>query len=303
MLSDYLVEFSVVAQQGNISRAAERLNVSQSTLTRHLTILESTLGARLMERSPAGVRLTEDGRFVYEIALQMVSLGDGLVQNLRDWRHGTGGQFSHLIVGGLSGLKATLKAFDTACARLSNHGYDVSLQYLPPYTPLSVEAALGRHEIDVVLTFAALAQQLEGIPGLHQERLLDVPAVAIMERTHPLAGAASLSQRDLKDATFARIVGMKDNAGTAWDEFVRQCEARGFSPLYRTLSYQNMPLHEQSYPESIIVQVDDSLCARFAYEQGYVVMPVVDMSFQVVAIIRDDDQAAVRLLEESKSLL
>jgi DNA-binding transcriptional LysR family regulator len=302
MLSDYLVEFSVVVQQGTIAKAAERLNLSQSTLTRHLATLESTLDAKLMDRSTTGVRLTEDGRFVYDAALQIVSLGEGLVQRLNDWENEVSGKSSHLIIGGLSGLKSISKAFETACVHLSTKGYDVSLQYLPPRTPLSVKKSLDGQEMDVLLTFPALAQRLENVPGLRQEKLFDIPVVAIMKGTHPLAKAATLTQHDLKDATFARIAGMSGNMDVVWDEFVRKCEAKGFSPLYHMVSYGSAASGGQSDAESIVIQVDESLYTRQAHEQRRIVMPVADLFFQVVAITLDDNQSAIRFLDEARRL-
>src|SRR5919201_5520812 len=53
--------FSAVAAEGNLTRAAERLSVSQPALTKQIKQLESQLGVQLFTRSRAGMTLTAAG--------------------------------------------------------------------------------------------------------------------------------------------------------------------------------------------------------------------------------------------------
>src|ERR1700759_4324166 len=48
-------------EEGSVRRAATRLNVSQSALSRQMQLLESDLGGRLLERSSTGIRPTQGG--------------------------------------------------------------------------------------------------------------------------------------------------------------------------------------------------------------------------------------------------
>ncbi|MFZ0395081.1 MAG: LysR family transcriptional regulator [Terracidiphilus sp.] len=61
-----------VAQELNFSRAAERLHIDQSTVTKRINALESQLGFKLFERSHQSVELTEPGRRFVEEALEAV---------------------------------------------------------------------------------------------------------------------------------------------------------------------------------------------------------------------------------------
>jgi len=54
--------FVEVARERSIRRAAEKLNLSASALSRQMQILEQTFGARLLVRNPQGVQLTEQGQ-------------------------------------------------------------------------------------------------------------------------------------------------------------------------------------------------------------------------------------------------
>jgi DNA-binding transcriptional LysR family regulator len=53
--------FLAVAREGSTIAAADGLKVNQSTVQRRLAALEEQLGRKLVERSPAGYRLTETG--------------------------------------------------------------------------------------------------------------------------------------------------------------------------------------------------------------------------------------------------
>src|SRR5437764_8083327 len=54
--------FMTIAEEGSITRAAERLFVSQPSLSQQVLALEQELGGELLERLPRGVRLTAAGQ-------------------------------------------------------------------------------------------------------------------------------------------------------------------------------------------------------------------------------------------------
>jgi LysR family glycine cleavage system transcriptional activator len=57
-----LIAFESAARTGNFARAAEELNLTQSTVSHRVRMLESHLGYPLFERLPRGLRLTESGK-------------------------------------------------------------------------------------------------------------------------------------------------------------------------------------------------------------------------------------------------
>jgi DNA-binding transcriptional LysR family regulator len=63
--------FLTVLEEGNLHRAAARLHVSPSALSRHMQALEHELGGRLLERMATGVRPTAGG---LELARSMGAL-------------------------------------------------------------------------------------------------------------------------------------------------------------------------------------------------------------------------------------
>lgn len=83
---DQIRYFVTVAEEGNITRAARRLHISQPPLTRQIRALEAELGAPLLDRHPKGVSLLPTGQaFLHKAreVLRAVDAATASVSNLR----------------------------------------------------------------------------------------------------------------------------------------------------------------------------------------------------------------------------
>lgn len=76
--------FIAVAEEKNISRAAERLHISQPPLTRHIHALEEELGTQLFLRTTWGVKLTPAGQALQEHALKIKTLVEQTREHTRN---------------------------------------------------------------------------------------------------------------------------------------------------------------------------------------------------------------------------
>ncbi|HWB76780.1 MAG TPA: LysR family transcriptional regulator, partial [Nannocystaceae bacterium] len=65
--------FLAIHRAGSLSGAAGPLQVTQPTCGRRLAALEDSLGMRLFDRTPEGLRVTEDGAALLDAALAMES--------------------------------------------------------------------------------------------------------------------------------------------------------------------------------------------------------------------------------------
>ncbi|MFD1454282.1 LysR family transcriptional regulator [Levilactobacillus lanxiensis] len=74
--------FLMVVQEKNISKASERLHVSQPTVSRQIKDLEDELGTTLFERGSRTIQLTSDGEYFANQARQILSLTDKTVANI-----------------------------------------------------------------------------------------------------------------------------------------------------------------------------------------------------------------------------
>jgi LysR family transcriptional activator of nhaA len=147
----HLHYFWVVATEGSIARAADKLFITPQTISGQLAMLEERIGQPLFDRVGRRLRLTETGRLVLRYADDIFELGKELTDVLRGAPLvGT----SEFIVSAASALPKTIVYKILEPALLLSQ--DVSL--LCKEGP--VEAILGElavHEVDMVLTDTPLS--------------------------------------------------------------------------------------------------------------------------------------------------
>src|SRR4029077_5620741 len=90
----HLRYFVAVAEEGHITRAAERLGMQQPPLSKQIRALERELNVQLLRRTPRGVELTDAGQTFLNNAHAMLSLCDLAVETTRRTARGEQGQIS-----------------------------------------------------------------------------------------------------------------------------------------------------------------------------------------------------------------
>jgi LysR family transcriptional activator of nhaA len=80
----HLLYFHTVAREGSVVRAAERLHLTQPTVSGQIKTLEDALGERLFARVGRRLVLTDVGRLVYQYADEIFALGRELMDVLND---------------------------------------------------------------------------------------------------------------------------------------------------------------------------------------------------------------------------
>ena len=65
-----------VVDAGNFTRAAEQLNLTQSTVSQHILRLEQQLDSRLLDRSQRQILPTEEGERLLGFARRILQLGE-----------------------------------------------------------------------------------------------------------------------------------------------------------------------------------------------------------------------------------
>ena len=79
----HLRYFWAAAREGSVTRASERLNISQPAVSAQIRDLEQALGEKLFTRSGRSIALTETGRVVYRYAEDIFGLGAEMLQTLK----------------------------------------------------------------------------------------------------------------------------------------------------------------------------------------------------------------------------
>jgi DNA-binding transcriptional LysR family regulator len=180
-----------VAEYLNFRHAANRLGVSQSSVSTRIKALEEDLGILLFERRHRGVRLTEAGRsFIAEIAAGIEHLDHAIM---------TAGAVSTGTVGRLSiGLHSSIAAGFLA---------DLRRRYREEYPNVELVIAEGRSadtirqvregSLDIAFVVGAA-----DAPDCHSRVIWSEPFVIAVPVHHPLATTESFGWSDLAPENF-----------------------------------------------------------------------------------------------------
>lgn len=79
----HLLYFWMVAKEGGITAAAEKLHLSQPTLSTQIQKLEKSMGVKLFERAGRGLVLSENGQTVFRYADEIFTLGRELTETVK----------------------------------------------------------------------------------------------------------------------------------------------------------------------------------------------------------------------------
>lgn len=86
--------FVTIVDEGNITKAAEKLHIAQPPLSQQLKLLEEELGIKLIERNTRKIQITEAGYMLWHRAKQIIELTETTEKELRDFKEGLQGTLS-----------------------------------------------------------------------------------------------------------------------------------------------------------------------------------------------------------------
>ncbi|MFH8616902.1 LysR family transcriptional regulator [Streptomyces sp. NPDC017979] len=187
-----LRSFVAVAEEGTLTRAAERLFVSQPALTKQVKQLEALLGVRLFTRSRTGMALTEAGR---ALAARVPDLLADWDRALRETK-GTASLAGRVLrVGFLA--SAANEATPRIIAEFTRRrpGWRVDMRQATWSHP---SAGLAEGDVDVAL----LRLPFPGQDALRTAVLFTEPRWVALPEGHPLAAQDVIRFRDLWDEPF-----------------------------------------------------------------------------------------------------
>ena len=139
----HLRYFWAVAHDGNLTRTAERLNLSQSALSAQIKQLEARIGQALFERRGRALHLTEAGRIALDHADTIFATGEELLDTLRE----TARPARALRVGALSTL---------------SRNFQLSF----------IEPVLGRPDVEVILRSGSAPELYAALDALNLDVVL-----------------------------------------------------------------------------------------------------------------------------------
>jgi len=183
-----------IAETGSFSRAAERCQIAQPSLSQQVLKLEEDLGMKLFDRLGRSVRLTEAGRAFIPHARSILEQIETARSSVADKNTDVRGSVS---VGAIPTIAPYLMPRFTAA--FAKKYPDAKLRIVEETTPVLVESLR-----DLSLDLAILA-----LPLRHKDLELfpirTEPLFAVVPKDHPYAGAESLALRDLRGEPFVML--------------------------------------------------------------------------------------------------
>ncbi|MEC7764957.1 MAG: LysR family transcriptional regulator [Pseudomonadota bacterium] len=197
-----LKAFLAIAKEANLSAAADRIGLTQPSLTKRLANLEEELGAPLFERHRRGMRLTPAGRRFLTRAQRIEREYNQAHEEMRTLM-GMGLETLRVGAGPLYHLRYAAPLF----ARLRTHFPALSFELIADQNAVTLPM-LRDERVDVVLGALEPVHQTEEIEVIP---VSEIEHSVIMAATDPLAEKTILSPRDLTGLEWVAYQGATDN--------------------------------------------------------------------------------------------
>ena len=233
--------FVAVYQEGNITRAAERLHLSQPGVTRAIQELESYYGVRLFERINRRLSVTETGKRFYAHALHIADSFDTMEKGLRNWD-----EFGVLRVGATITLGTSLLPDAVAAFQHEHPNLRLEIQI---FNGAQLQRALLNNQLDIALIEGGVSERSLVTESFATDRLL-----LIFAPDDPLRDMPELRIADLAAQRF----------------LLRECGSVGRTFLNHVFAAHGIvltPLWESASTRAIIRAVAKGIGISFLPEQ------------------------------------
>lgn len=210
--------FAVAAELEHIGKAAGRLHISQSPLSRQIRQLEKELDLELFTRERQRVRLTESGKWLLSHARNLLAYAERIRDEAAQRARGKIGTLAIAFVSGAmrSGLlPPLLRRFHAEFPKAN-----IELHNLRSKAQME---AVASGSIDIGFVSMAPSD-----PALEVTPVAEEPFVLVLPVTHPLARKRGIAPPDLNGAKWVLI---SQSIAPDWDQqFLAACASAGFTP-------------------------------------------------------------------------
>jgi DNA-binding transcriptional LysR family regulator len=262
--------FAVVAEEAHLTRAAERLYISQPALTKQIKQLEAQLGVELFTRSRAGMALTEAGRALAE---RVPDVLEELDTALRETR-GAASRASHVLRVGFVASAAN-ESTQKIIGSFARHrpGWRVEMRQTDWSDPT---AGLADGQVDAAL----LRLPFPGQDKFRVEVLISEPRWVGIPASHPLSELTEIPFRKLWDEPF---IATPPESGW-WRDYWLATDEREGQPVTIGAIARNPDEWLTAIANGYGVSLTPEATARFYQRPGVAYRPVTGVSPSQVGV-------------------
>ena len=211
---------AAIAEEGQIGRAAAKLNLGRAALSEAISHLESEIGVTLLERGPRGASLTAAGEAFLERGQGALGIEDEAAHAAQSLARASRG----VLTIGFIGPPPTLSS-PGLFERFSEENTQARLSFRDMTFP-SRSTAGWLTGVDAAICHTPTEEANVCIQPLRTEA-----RAVVLQRDHPLAGAKELAVEDILDETF---VSYHRGVQPEWAGFHSLDDARGGPPAAMT---------------------------------------------------------------------
>jgi LysR family hydrogen peroxide-inducible transcriptional activator len=183
-----------VAEAGSFSRAAERCQIAQPSLSQQVLKLEEDLGAKLFDRLGRSIRITDAGRAFLPHARSILEQVEAARSSVAEKNTDTRGS---VAVGAIPTIAPYLMPRYTAA--FARKYPDAKLRIVEETTPILI-AALRELSIDIAILALPLRHRELKVFTIRTE-----PLFAVLPKDHPRASAESVALKGLRGEPFVML--------------------------------------------------------------------------------------------------
>lgn len=242
--------FAVVAERGHVGRAADALGLGQPALSKSLRRLERAAGARLLFRTPKGMRPTPAGEALLSRVRRLRLALDDVAREVADIGQGRAG---HLRIGANAGFLE--HPVTEACRRMMQEAPKVTLS-----AAVATGDVLVSDLLNAELDLAVVPMSASPHENIVQEHLFDDEFVVIASVRHRLARRKRVTIADLAPERWV----LSTSNTPASIKLLRAFEDSGLPPPSVAMRTPFLPLRDILVSSSDLLGYSSARVARDA---------------------------------------
>lgn len=216
--------FVELVKSASFTKAAKKLYIDQSTLSKGIKLMERDMGVTLIDRTANSFRLTPEGEILYELGGQTLNSIEAKLSYLQERINEECGGTVRV------GIPPVINTayFAEIISKFEKECDNIELQLIELGANL-IRDKVDSGEVDVgVVILPISSDDYDIMPVFSSDNVL------VVSKEHPLAEKDSVTFTELKEQSLLSL----DSSYMLYDRTIAQCVVAGFEPQFKFLSPQ-----------------------------------------------------------------
>ncbi|WP_042349428.1 LysR family transcriptional regulator [Bacillus massiliigorillae] len=221
--------FATVVEEQGVSAGAQKLNISQPSLSIMIKKLEDELGVLLFKREKKRLILTNAGDLLYKRSKHIIAAVDNMLVELDEASKGIRGE----IKVGCS-TAANLTVIPRIVETLHKNAPHITVRVIEGNTKFIAEQLLS-NQLDAAIVRTSFSDDI-----FETYSIVTEPIVACLHRDHPFVKKKYLQLKDFAEEDF--LLNTTTTGSGLSDYILKMCKQSGFTPKVKYWGTQGLPM-------------------------------------------------------------